>query len=221
MNSKRVYKVLQIVVLTGMLSGIFYILHFLLGAIMWTEYDWTTRAVSDLTAVDAPNLPPLQFLLGCYHFCNIVFTICLVLLLWGRANRLATAGGIGLALVALVSYFGYGIAPFEGEAAGMTTANVLHIIVTAFIVVFSIAALFFLAIGFLKTPQRKGLGKFLLICAIVFTVAGGLAAPMLANHAPMSGLLQRINSGTLQVVGIVLSLYLFKVDLIKNEAQTD
>ncbi len=41
--------------LSGILSVIFYILHDIIGAMNYPQYDWLSQAVSDLTAKDAPS----------------------------------------------------------------------------------------------------------------------------------------------------------------------
>ena len=40
--------------LTGILAAIFYLLHDIIGAVNYPGYDWTSQAISDLTAADSP-----------------------------------------------------------------------------------------------------------------------------------------------------------------------
>ena len=206
-------KVFQVLILCGALSAICYILHQIVGAILWSEYNWLSMAVSELSTTTAPNQNVISFFLNIYGWCYVAFTIFLIIILWGKTHFLAKVGSVVLFLSAIISKVGYGLFPFNGEAAGFTGNNIAHIIVTALIVIFTIAAGFLLAIGFMKTPKLKALGRFMLACAIVFTISGAMAGGMIANNHPLGGLVQRINSGTLQLYVFILSLYFYKHDL--------
>jgi len=213
MNYIKNMKVFQVLILCGALSALSYILHQIVGAMLWPEYNWLSMAVSELSTTTAPNQNVISFFLAIYGWCYVAFTIFFMIILWDKTHRLAKFGSIFLFLSAIISKVGYGLFPFNGEVAGFTVNNIAHIIITALIVISTIAAGFLLAFGFMKTPKLKSLGKFMLFCAIIFTISGGLAGGMIANHHPLGGLIQRINSGTLQLYVFVLSLYFYKYDL--------
>ena len=48
-------KLINWLCLSGILSAIFYLLHDIIGAMYYPNYNWLSQAVSDLTATDAPS----------------------------------------------------------------------------------------------------------------------------------------------------------------------
>ena len=55
MKTTRKHQLINWLCLTGILAAIFYLLHDIIGAMNYPGYDWTSQAVSDLTATDVPS----------------------------------------------------------------------------------------------------------------------------------------------------------------------
>jgi len=55
--------------LSGVIALVFYILHDVVGAMHYPNYDWMSQAVSDLTAVNAPSW-------GGYGYLGITKSVC-------------------------------------------------------------------------------------------------------------------------------------------------
>lgn len=53
-------KIEKLLISLGMVGVIFYLLHTILGNILWTEYNPITTDISSLTANGAPNAPLLK-----------------------------------------------------------------------------------------------------------------------------------------------------------------
>ena len=121
-----------------------------------------------------------------------------------------TLGAILLLISSLVSKFGFSAFAFDGESAGMTYNNIMHIVVVMIVVVFSIAALFLIALGCLKTVKHHKFGIYLLLLACIFTLAGGISAPLTANGSLIMGLVEKINIGCLQLFVCSLAIYFSK-----------
>lgn len=202
------YKMLSILnCICGVGSAAAYVLHVIIGGILNPNYSQIANSISDLTAVGAPNQNVLAPLLGIYHPLYILFCITLVILFWKRANKPMTIGAIFLTISSLVSRFGFGAVAFDGESAGMTINNILHIAVAAAVVVFSIAALFSIAIGCLKVQKHHKFGIYLMILFAIFFIAGGLTGVLAANSSKIMGLAEKINIGTLQIFVCSVGIY--------------
>ncbi|MBZ9608178.1 DUF998 domain-containing protein [Clostridium estertheticum] len=131
MKKLNKYKVLSILIfICGVGSAFAYVLHFIIGGILNPNYSQISNSISNLTAVGAPNQDILSSILGWYGPLYILFCILLVALFWEKTNKQMTIGTILLAISSFVSKFGYGSSAFDGENAGMTSNNVIHIVVT-------------------------------------------------------------------------------------------
>lgn len=216
MGKINIYKLISILVfISGVGSAIAYVMHVIIGGILDPNYSQITNSISALTAVGAPNQDILSAILSWYGPLYIIFCILLVALFWARENKQMIIGAILLAISSVVSKFGFGAFAFDGEGAGMTYNNIMHIIVVMIVVVFSIAALFSIAIGCLKTPIHHEFGIYILILAAVFTIAGGLSGPLVANGSPIMGFVEKINIGTLQLFVCSVAIYFAHFFLIR------
>jgi len=216
-NSNK-YELLSILIfICGVGSAVAYVLHVIIGGILDPNYSQISNSISALTAVGAPNQDILLPILGWYGPLYIIFCMSLLILFWKKMSKQMTMGAIFLTISSLTSKFGFAAFPFDGESAGMTHNNLMHITVVMIVVVFSIAALFSIAIGCVKIPKHHELGVYLFILAVVFTLAGGISAPLTAKGSSIMGLIEKINIGTLQLFVCSLSIYFLKHQLIAEK----
>ena len=47
----------KVLLVCGMAASLLYVGATIVGALQWKDYDWTTRSVSELFALDAPSRP--------------------------------------------------------------------------------------------------------------------------------------------------------------------
>lgn len=218
MKNLNKYRLISILIfISGVGSAATYVLHVIIGGILDPSYSQIANSISTLTAVGAPNQEILSPFLSWYHPLYITFCILLVTLFWKKTNKQMTMGAMFLTISSLVSKFGFGAFAFDGESAGMTDNNVMHIVVVMIVVIFSIAALFSIAIGCLKTSKHHRFGIYLVVLAFIFTLAGGLSAPLTANGSPIMGLVEKINIGTLQVFVCSVASYFLKYQFTAEE----
>ena len=116
-----------------------------------------------------------------------------------------------------ISLFGYSTFPLTGNKTVMNFQNMMHIAVTVSVIFTTIASVFTLAYGYLKEEKLK-IGKFILIMAIIITVAG-LTNPIgISKGLNILGLTERLVIYPLQVLYLYLSYYYtFNLDNNHNE----
>lgn len=199
--------------ISGAGSAFLYILHVIIGGILDPNYSQLSNSVSALTAVGAPNQNVLLPMINWYGWLYVIFCILLVSLFWKNANKLAVIGAVLLTISSLVSRIGFGVFGFDGEAAGLSYNNIMHITVVAVVVMFTIAALYSIAFAYLRLPKNHVFGIYLLILAIIFTVAGGAAGYLTANNSQLMGVVEKINLGALQLFVLSLGIYLLHASL--------
>lgn len=156
----------------GMVGVGFYLIHTVLGRILWSDYNPITTDISSLTAVGAPNRELLLVFTYIYGISMLIFIAGLVIKAFRKYHLVTRAGYIILIIMQLVSFFGYSLFPISGDKTQMNFQNMMHIIVTVIVVFTTIASGFFLAFGYLKQENNQRLGGFLLIMSMMITIAG-------------------------------------------------
>lgn len=98
----------------------------------------------------------------------------------------------------------------------MNLNNMMHLAVTAAIVILTIASFFAIGLSLLKTNHFKAIGGFTWLCGMVI-VSTGIATPIFMSEGiPVVGLVERINIFTLQLWVFVSSIFLYKIRLPKK-----
>jgi hypothetical protein len=127
----------KVLLVCGILSSLLYVGATIPGALQWKGYDWTTRSVSELFALDAPSRPLVATAFLVYGPLMIAFGVG-VWMSGGHKRSLRILGGllIGYALVGLPGplFFSMHTMVRGGGAQGMAPSDVMHIILTAALV---------------------------------------------------------------------------------------
>ena len=76
MNSNREVQFFNIASLFGIIGGVFYFLHVIIGGIFYEGYNPLAQAISDLTALDSPSRNIASFFSFLYGICTV--TVCVV-----------------------------------------------------------------------------------------------------------------------------------------------
>lgn len=197
----------RIAIPLGMLGILIYLSHTLLGRVLWAEYNPVTMDISSLTADGAPNAGLLRLLTAVYGLCMIVFSVGMVSRAFRKHGALVRAGSVTLLVMEVVSMFGYMLFPLSGDKTVLTFGNLMHIIVTAVVVLTTIACGFLLAAGFLKREKLTGLGRFTLAMAILITLTGMTTPIGMTSGWNLLGVTERLSIYSLQTMLFVLSAY--------------
>ncbi|MGO1057829.1 DUF998 domain-containing protein [Planococcus sp. FY231025] len=217
MRERRSKGLLQKAAILGATSATVYVLHVVIGGILWDGYSNIEQTISELTGSGAPYAGELRILTVLYGVLALAFSV-VVYMLFEKYNvyRTARLGSILLVLMHFTSLFGYALFPLEDNGAVLNMNNMMHLAVTAAIVILTIAAIFSIGIGLLKTKYFKAIGIFTLACGIVLVLSGAATPFVLSNGIPIAGLVERINIFTLQLWIFVLSIFLYRIQLPKK-----
>lgn len=191
----------------GMIGVLVYILFVNLGDFLWKAYDPITMDISTLTAVGSPNAELLRVFSNIYGICVILFAVGMVIKSFRIYNWTTKIGYILLLVMELVSLFGYGLFPLEGDKTVMTFQNMMHIIVTVIVVLTTITFGFLVAIGYKKYDATRKLGKFIFIMAILITITG-IINPIGMNAGwNILGVTERLVIYSVQILIFYVSFY--------------
>lgn len=194
---------------SGMLSVVFYLLHVLLGGYLWKEYSHLHQPISDLTASGAPNRDLLIKFTGFYGILSLFFAISFTLIKSIHFHRLVFWGGISFILLHAIS-ISYGFFPQDLPGTEVTFTGTMHLVVTVLIVPFTILTPILIGLGLRKNMEYRVLGNFSIGCSVLIFILGGLSGLFFAKHLPYFGLMERLNIGTLLVWTFILSYKLSK-----------
>lgn len=198
----------------GMIGTLFYLVHTILGNILWKEYNPITTDISSLTAIGAPNANLLSIFSSIYGICILLFIIAMLFKSFKEYHILVRIGYLLLFIMGLTSFVGYNLFPLEGDKTVMTFNNMMHIVVTVIVVFTSIGSGFFLAFGYMKQEKLLKLGKIILIFSILITCFGLLNPINMASGWNILGLTERLVIYTLHSLIFYLSfIYTSKTSL--------
>lgn len=191
----------------GMIGVLFYFTHTIMGRILWKEYNPITTDISSLTCDSAPNANLLRIFTLIYGICILLFVIAMIKKSFTQYHSLLKIGYIVLMIMQLTSMFGYTLFPLSGDKTEMSFQNMMHIVVTAIVVLTTICSSFFIAFGYLKQEKMKWLGTFTLVMAILITVFGAFNPISMSLKLNILGLTERLVIYSLQILMFVLSYY--------------
>ncbi len=198
---------------TGMLAVVIYLLHILIGGILWKTYSHLQQPISDLTATGAPNRFLLLLFTNIYGGLALIFAVSFTFFMRKGHHKIVFWGGVSFIILHIVS-ISYSFFPQDLPGAKASFAGMMHLVVTALIVPFTIISPLLIGFGLKKEKAWKTMGNFSLICGILIIIFGGMSGFFFAKGLPYFGLVERINIGTLQIWTFVMS---YKLSTSKYE----
>lgn len=191
--------------LLGIVSLLSYTAAVLFAPSAYPGYNWMAQAVSDLSAVSAPSRELWNQLASLYNVCGLVtLTLCCVYV-QGRLTPTLRAGVYLFSLMSWVSAVGYACFPLteSGYAGGFQ--NGMHIVVTAAVVLLSIASLVLMIIGGFRRGTLPSLSVFACIAlGMMFAGSIGIGAAPKA----LFGVFERFSVFSAVAFTAVLGVYL-------------
>ena len=162
----------------GLVSLLSYAAAVIFSPLAYPGYDWMAQAVSDLSADTAPSRVLWKRLSALYMPCGIVCVTLCCITIKDHFNR-AVRTGIGLfALMNWVSAVGYAMFPLTQAGISGQLQDVMHLIITAAVVLLSIASLTLIACGGLWQRACPVLGRWAL-AALSLMIAGAVGTGVL------------------------------------------
>jgi CubicO group peptidase (beta-lactamase class C family) len=202
------FAVTQYLLTCGWLSSLLYAVTDVLGGMSYKGYSFSSQAVSELMAIGAPSEPIVDpmFLLG--GLLGMAFGVGIVRAANGR--RPLRMAGILLTLYAAIGLTGPTLFEMHPRGSGALGADLPHIIVTAILVMLTLAIISFAAAGLGRRFRWYSLATLLTILTF-----GILAAPfgshlITGESTEGFGIIERVLIYAAQLWIAVLALVLIR-----------
>mgnify|MGYP004732936597 CR=1 FL=1 len=149
--------------LLGLVSFLSYAAAVIFAPLAYPGYNWMAQAVSDLSAANAPSLALWNQLSALYNACEVVCVTVVCIGMQGRKTRLLRTGIYLFAVMEWISAIGYRMFPLSTGGYAGTFQDVMHMFVTALVVLLSIVSLTVIIIAGAKERVCRSYG----VCAAV------------------------------------------------------
>lgn len=192
--------------LLGMISLLSYTAMVVFSPLAYPGYDWLCMAVSELSAEGAPSQALANQLNALYAPCGLVSVMAVCVGAAGCRSGALKLGIYAFAAMEWVCSVGYDLFPWVSAAPASDLRNVIHLGVTAAVVVLSLTALLLVAVGAGKEPVPSLKGWALLCLAAM--LAGPFGTALLPRA--VFGLFERFSTFSAVVFNAVLGITLWK-----------
>ena len=191
---------LQRLGLLGVVSFLSYTAAVVFAPLAYPGYNWMAQAVSDLSAANAPSLALWNQLSALYNVCEVVCVTVVCIGIQGQKTKLLRSGIYLFAVMEWISAVGYRMFPLSDSG------YVLHMAVTALVVLLSIASLVIIIVAGAKSKSCRSYG----VCAAV-ALAMMLAGAMGMKLVPASyfGVVERFSVFAATGFNAALGIHLF------------
>lgn len=185
-------------------------MHVIIGGFLWEGYSHLQQPISDLTASGAPNKTLMSLITLIYGTLAIIFALSFTVFESRKHHKFVFWGGISFIVLHIIS-ISYGLFPQDLPNAETTLLGIMHIVITALIIPFTILTPILIGLGFIKVPVWKTFGIYSIITGIMIILLGGASGYFFVEKLPYFGLIERLNIGTLQLWTFLLSLKLITI----------
>ena len=154
---------LQRLGLLGVVSFLSYTAAVVFAPLAYPGYNWMAQAVSDLSAANAPSLALWNQLSALYNVGEVVCVTVVCIGIQGRKTKLLRSGIYLFAVMEWISAVGYRIFPLSDSGYAGAFQDVMHMAVTALVVLLSIVSLVIIIVAGAKSKSCHSYG----VCAAV------------------------------------------------------
>ena len=154
---------LQRLGLLGVVSFLSYTAAVVFAPLAYPGYNWMAQAVSDLSAANAPSLALWNQLSALYNVCEVVCVTVVCIGIQGRKTKLLRLGIYLFAVMEWISAVGYRMFPLSNSGYAGAFQDVMHMAVTALVVLLSIVSLVIIIVAGAKNKSCRSYG----VCAAV------------------------------------------------------
>ena len=205
---------LQKLGLLGIVSFLSYTAAVVLSPLAYPGYNWMAQAVSDLSAANAPSLALWNQLSAFYNTCEVVCVTLVCIGLQGQKTKLLRTGVSLFAIMEWVSAIGYRMFPLSESGYAGAFLDVMHMVVTAAVVVLSIVSLGIIIAAGAKDRSCRSYG----VCAAValgMMLVGALGMKLVP--AAYFGVVERFSVFAATGFNAALGIHLFCLPCAKKE----
>lgn len=193
--------------LLGIVSLISYTAAVVFAPLAYPGYDWMAQAVSDLSAVHAPSRELWNQLSSLYGVCGMISIMMVCVYIQGKLNKTLRIGIYLFAVMEWISSVGYTMFPLSEAGMPQGFQNVMHIVVTVAVVLFSIISLIVIMIGGYKDNKYRSLAVWATL-ALLLMFAGAVGTNIVPKE--YFGVPERFSVFAATGFNAVLGWYLFK-----------
>ena len=154
---------LQRLGLLGVVSFLSYTAAMVFAPLAYPGYNWMAQAVSGLSAANAPSLALWNQLSALYNVCEVVCVTVVCIGIQGRKTKLLRSGIYLFAVKEWISAVGYRMFPLSDSGYAGAFQDVMHMAVTALVVLLSIVSLVIIIVAGAKSKSCRSYG----VCAAV------------------------------------------------------
>ena len=192
--------------LLGIVSLFSYTAAVVFAPLAYPGYHWMAQAVSDLSAANAPSLALWNQLSALYNVCEIVCVTVVCVGIQGQKTKLLRLGIYLFAIMEWVSAVGYRMFPLSSSGYAGAFQDVMHMAVTALVVLLSIVSLTIIIVAGIKSKNCRSYG----VCAAV-ALAMMLVGAMGMKIVPAEyfGVVERFSVFAATGFNTVLGIHLF------------
>lgn len=149
--------------LLGVVSLLSYTAAVVFSPLAYPGYNFMAQAVSDLSAANAPSLSLWNRLSAFYNVCEVVCATVVCVGIQGQKTKLLRTGIYLFAVMEWISAVGYRMFPLSNSGYAGEFQDVMHMVVTALVVLLSIVSLIVIIVAGAKDKRCRSYG----ICAAV------------------------------------------------------
>lgn len=147
--------------LLGIVSFLSYTAAVVFAPLAYPGYNWMAQAASDLSAANAPSLMLWNQLSALYNACEVVCATVVCIGIGGQKTKLLRTGIYLFAIMEWISAVGYRMFPLSDSGYAGAFQDVMHMVVTALVVLLSIVSLTIVIVGGIKSKNCRSYG----VCA--------------------------------------------------------
>ena len=192
--------------LFGVISLIFYAAMVVFSPLAYPGYDWLSMAVSDLSAVGAPSADLANRLNALFAPCGIVSIMAVCVSMEHVREKLLRLGIYIFCAMEWVCNVGYEMFPWVSGADGANPQNIMHLIVTVLVVVFSLTSLILIAVSARK-GKHKELSVWAVLC-LAMMLLGAVGTGVMPKA--VFGLFERFSTFSAVIFNAILGIYLLR-----------
>lgn len=190
----------------GIISLLSYTAMMVFSPLAYPGYNWLSMAVSDLSAVGAPSAALAERLNALFGPCAVVSVMAVCVGAAGCRSKLLKTGIGSFAAMEWITVVGYKMFPWVQGVAASSFQNVMHLLVTALVVLLSIISLLLIAIGGRK-ERLPSLSNWAIGCLAAMMI-GALGTGIMPKS--VFGLFERFSTFSAVVFNAILGVYLLR-----------
>ena len=201
----------------GIISLLSYTAMVIFSPLAYPGYNWMSMAVSELSAVGAPSKELAGQLNALFGPCALVSVMAVCVAIAGSKTKLFRVGIYLFVAMEWCCNVGYECFPWTSSGNEVSFQNVMHIAVTAAVVVLSIASLVVIIIGAKKDNQKTI--EVWAIISLAAMLGGAVGTSILPQM--VFGIAERISTFSVVVFNAILGTELLRGKLNCNQNDKD